>query len=49
MKTFSATPADIEKKWIIIDAEGVGPSCLDRRHAPAWQAQAFFHASHGLW
>ena len=23
MKTFSATPADIEKKWIIIDAEGV--------------------------
>lgn len=23
MKTFSATPADIEKKWIIVDAEGV--------------------------
>jgi large subunit ribosomal protein L13 len=23
MKTFSATPAAIEKKWIIIDAEGV--------------------------
>ena len=23
MKTFSATPADIEKKWIIIDAQGV--------------------------
>ena len=23
MKTFSATPADLEKKWIIIDAEGV--------------------------
>ena len=23
MKTFSATPADIDKKWIIIDAEGV--------------------------
>ncbi|HCI08561.1 MAG: 50S ribosomal protein L13 [Ascidiaceihabitans sp.] len=23
MKTFSATPADIEKKWIIIDAEGI--------------------------
>ena len=23
MTTFSATPADIEKKWIIIDAEGV--------------------------
>lgn len=23
MKTFSATPADIEKKWLIIDAEGV--------------------------
>jgi large subunit ribosomal protein L13 len=23
MKTFSATPADIEKKWVIIDAEGV--------------------------
>lgn len=23
MKTFSAKPADIEKKWIIIDAEGV--------------------------
>ena len=23
MKTFSATPADIEKKWILIDAEGL--------------------------
>lgn len=23
MKTYSATPADIEKKWILIDAEGV--------------------------
>ncbi|WP_372892411.1 50S ribosomal protein L13 [Rhodosalinus sp.] len=23
MKTYSATPADIEKKWIVIDAEGV--------------------------
>ena len=23
MKTFTATPADIEKKWIVIDAEGV--------------------------
>ena len=23
MKTFSATPADIEKKWIVIDADGV--------------------------
>ncbi|OUD10858.1 50S ribosomal protein L13 [Marivivens niveibacter] len=23
MKTFSATPADIEKKWILIDAEGI--------------------------
>ena len=23
MKTFSATPADIEKKWFIIDAEGI--------------------------
>ena len=23
MKTFSATPADIDKKWIIIDAEGI--------------------------
>ena len=23
MKTFSANPADIEKKWILIDAEGV--------------------------
>ncbi|WP_438991828.1 50S ribosomal protein L13 [Lentibacter sp.] len=23
MKTFTATPADIDKKWIIIDAEGV--------------------------
>jgi len=27
MKTFSATPADIDKKWILIDAEGV---VLDR-------------------
>ena len=23
MKTYTATPADIEKKWILIDAEGV--------------------------
>ena len=23
MKTFTATPADIEKKWLIVDAEGV--------------------------
>ena len=23
MKTFSATPADIDKDWIVIDAEGV--------------------------
>lgn len=23
MKTFSAKPADVEKKWIIVDAEGV--------------------------
>ena len=23
MKTFSATPADIEKKWIVVDAEGI--------------------------
>ena len=23
MKTFTATPADIEKKWILIDADGV--------------------------
>ena len=23
MKTFSATPADIDKRWILIDAEGV--------------------------
>ena len=23
MKTFSATPADIDKQWVVIDAEGV--------------------------
>ena len=23
MKTFSATPADIDKKWVVIDAEGL--------------------------
>jgi len=23
MKTYSATPADVDKKWIIVDAEGV--------------------------
>ncbi|MEM6579509.1 MAG: 50S ribosomal protein L13, partial [Pseudomonadota bacterium] len=23
MKTYSATPAEIEKKWVVIDAEGV--------------------------
>ena len=50
MKTFSATPADIDKKWIIIDAEGIvlGRLGVDHRHASAWQAQAIFHASHGL-
>ena len=49
MKTFSATPADIDKKWILIDAEGVvlGRSCLDRRHASAWQAQSVVHPEHG--
>ncbi|HAY40704.1 MAG TPA: 50S ribosomal protein L13, partial [Gammaproteobacteria bacterium] len=23
MKTYTATPADIEKKWILIDADGI--------------------------
>ncbi|MGB0411883.1 MAG: 50S ribosomal protein L13, partial [Pikeienuella sp.] len=23
MKTYSAKPADIEKKWVIVDAEGI--------------------------
>jgi large subunit ribosomal protein L13 len=23
MKTFSARPADIDKKWILVDAEGI--------------------------
>ena len=28
MKTYSAKPADIEKKWILIDAEGLVPGRL---------------------
>ena len=30
MKTFSAKPADIEKKWILIDAEGLSSAASPR-------------------
>ena len=46
MKTFSAKPAEVEKKWVLIDAEGPRrrPSRLAHRHAAARQAQADLHA-----
>ena len=33
MKTYTAKPADIEKKWIVIDADGVVPGRLASRIA----------------
>ena len=45
MKTFSAKPAEVEKKWVMIDATGlvVGRLAIDRGHAAARQAQADLH------
>ena len=47
MKTFSAKAADVEKKWVLIDAKGlvVGRLASHRRDAPARQAQADLHAA----
>ena len=47
MSTYSAKAADIEKKWVLIDAKGlvVGRLAVDRRHAAARQAQADLHAA----
>jgi large subunit ribosomal protein L13 len=49
MKTFTATPADIDKKWVLIDAEGVvlGRLASIVAIAAAWQAQGHVHAAHG--
>ena len=40
MKTFSAKPAEVDKKWVMIDADGlvVGRPGVDRGVAAAWQA-----------
>ena len=40
MKTFVAKPAEVEKKWIVIDAEDavVGRLASLHRHAPSRQA-----------
>ena len=37
MKTYSAKPAEVEKKWLIIDAEGlvVGRLAICHCHPPA--------------
>ena len=41
MKTYSAKPSEIEKKWIVIDADGWWSAGWPRhRHAAARQAQA---------
>ena len=46
MKTYSAKASEIEKKWVVIDAEGlvVGRLASIIAHAPARQAQADLHA-----
>ena len=52
MKTFTATPADIEKKWILIDAEGVvGDAILDRRHhgGPDQAIYVYLQDDYDLW
>ena len=45
MNTYSAKPAEVEKKWVLIDAERPRrrPPCLDHRHAPPRQAPAGLH------
>ena len=47
MKTYSAKPAEVEKKWVMIDANGlvVGRLASHRRDAAARQAQADLHAA----
>ena len=49
MKTFSQKNETVEKKWILIDAEGLvlGRLASIVAHAPARQAQADLHAAHG--
>ena len=49
MSTHSTKTADIQKKWILIDATGlvVGRLAVDHRHAAARQAQAELHPAHG--
>ena len=47
MKTYVAKPGEIEKKWVLIDAEGlvVGRLAITHRHAAQGQAQARLHAA----
>ena len=49
MKTFSATPSDIEQQWFIVDAEGMvlGRLATEIAQDHPWQAQADLHAAHG--
>ena len=46
MKTFSAKPAEVEKKWVMIDADGlvVGRLASIIAASAARQAQAELHA-----
>ena len=50
MKTYSAKPAEIDKKWLLIDADGLvlGRLAVDHRRPAARQAQAELHAAYGL-
>ena len=47
MTTYSAKPAEVEKKWVMIDASGlvVGRLASIVAHAAARQAQADLHAA----
>ena len=49
MSTFSAKPAEVDKKWVMIDAEGLSSAgSFDRGDAATRQAQAQLHAPRGL-
>ena len=50
MKTYSAKPAEVDKKWVLIDADGlvVGRLASHRGDAAARQAQADLHAARRL-
>jgi large subunit ribosomal protein L13 len=51
MKTYTATPADIEKKWILVDADGIVLGRLASIIAMRLRGKhkSLFYTSHGLW